>query len=191
MSTKVTKSKASESAAKSTKTTKTTRSKKDPNAPKRPQTAFILYMSDNRQRIKDQNPGIAFTDVPKIGAQEWKTAKAVTKNKYQALADKERVRYEREKEHYVPDESFKKLKRKKDPNAPKRPLTVYMLFANARQSVIKKQHPEFTQQQVIKRVGEDWRNLTEKDKVVYQKQHEKEQARYQSEKEKYEAQKTK
>lgn len=191
MSTKVTKSKSVGASEPAVKSTKTTRSKKDPNAPKRPQTAFILYMSDNRQRIKDQHPGIIFTDVPKVGAQEWKNAKAATKNKYQALAEKERVRYEREKESYVPDESFKKLKRKKDPNAPKRPLTVYMLFANARQNVIKKQHPELRQQLVIKRVGEDWRNLSEKDKVVYQKQRAVEQARYQSEKEKYEAQKEK
>ena len=45
------------------------------------------------------------------------------KNTFNGMAEKDRVRYEREMKNYVPPagDSKKGKKRKKDPNAPKRP----------------------------------------------------------------------
>ena len=43
------------------------------------------------------------------------------KKAFNDMADRDRIRYEREMKHYVPPAGAKAKKRKKDPNAPKRP----------------------------------------------------------------------
>ena len=45
---------------------------------------------------------------------------------------KDKQRYEREMAHYVPQDGFqkgKRQKRKKDPNAPKRPQTAFFVYS--------------------------------------------------------------
>lgn len=48
---------------------------KDSDKPKRPQTAFMLWLNSNREKIKEDNPGISFTDVAKKGGELWKEMK--------------------------------------------------------------------------------------------------------------------
>lgn len=45
------------------------RKNKDPNAPKRNQSAFFLWMGENRERIK--KPGMSVGDVAKAAGVEW------------------------------------------------------------------------------------------------------------------------
>lgn len=45
---------------------------KDPNMPKRPLSAYFLWLSESRERIKKENPGISMTEVSKKGGEEWK-----------------------------------------------------------------------------------------------------------------------
>ena len=46
---------------------------KDPNKPKRPQSSYFLWLNANRERIKEENPGIAITELSKKAGEEWKT----------------------------------------------------------------------------------------------------------------------
>ena len=59
-------------AAAANATSKSKKTAKDPNAPKRPQTAFFQFMAENRERIIEENPGIANTDISKKGGEMWK-----------------------------------------------------------------------------------------------------------------------
>lgn len=76
------------------------RKKKDPNAPKRGQTAYFLYMNENRDKVKAANPGIAFGDVAKVVAEQWKSVSAEDKQHYEELAAADKQRYLREMETY-------------------------------------------------------------------------------------------
>jgi hypothetical protein len=40
--------------------------KKDPNKPKRNMSAFFLYSNANRDRVKEENPGVAFGQIVSI-----------------------------------------------------------------------------------------------------------------------------
>jgi hypothetical protein len=177
----------SKAPAKTTKTTKTTRPKKDPNAPKKPLPGFMLYLNDNRSRIKQEHPGITVTETSKVGGKEWKTVKPAIKKKYQDLADLDKERYEKEMANYVPDESFKKMKKKKDPNAPKKNTGAYLIFTSKRQKEIKKKNPDMKQQDIISQIGAEWRGMTEDQKKPYFALEEKDRKRYQMEMEKYQA----
>jgi len=56
----------------------------------------------------------------------------------------------------------KRNKKKKDPNAPKRPQSAYFLWLNEHREQIKKENPGISLTDLSKRAGEMWRELTDK-----------------------------
>jgi hypothetical protein len=57
-------------------------------------------------------------------------------------------------------------RKRKDPNAPKRAMTAYMLFSQEKRTQIKTDHPTVGFGQVGKLLGEAWAALPEGDKRV-------------------------
>jgi len=80
-----------------------------------------------------------------------------------------------------------KVKRKKDPNAPKRGLSAYMFFANDNREKVREDHPGIKFGEVGKLLGEKWKALSEKDKIPYEKRAQDDKARYEAEKARYNA----
>jgi len=60
--------------------------------------------------------------------------------------------------------STRKKGSKKDKNAPKRPMSAYMLFLGEKREQIKKDNPDITFTDIPKRAGEMWKALTDKTK---------------------------
>jgi len=69
---------------------------KDPNAPKRPQTAYFMWLNENRSRLT--KPGMAVTDVSKAAGAEWN--KITEKSKWEKMAAQDKIRYQREMAAY-------------------------------------------------------------------------------------------
>lgn len=59
---------------------KKSKKERDDGRPKRPTTAFMIWLNENREKIKTDNPGISFTDIAKKAGEIWKemTDKKVT-----------------------------------------------------------------------------------------------------------------
>lgn len=73
------------------------KNKKDPNAPKRALSAFFWFCSDERNRVKASLPaGSSVGVVSKECARIWSGLSASQKAKYEALAAKDKVRYDKE-----------------------------------------------------------------------------------------------
>uniref|UniRef100_A0A915MK91 FACT complex subunit SSRP1 n=1 Tax=Meloidogyne javanica TaxID=6303 RepID=A0A915MK91_MELJA len=72
--------------------------KKDPNAPKRNQTAFFLWQTENRSKIKKEGDTIAETATR--AGQMWKEMSAEDKQPYEQKAKEDKERYEREMKIY-------------------------------------------------------------------------------------------
>ncbi len=155
---------------------------KKSGAPKRPSSAFILYMNDNRERIKAQNPNATFGELSKIGSAEWKQVKPVVKSKYEKLAEQDKVRYEREMSNYVPSPEDKKKRKKKDPNAPKKAKSAYIFYVNAKMAKARKDNPDLAMPQIISLIADNWKDLNEKEKKPYYDMAAKDKARYEAEK---------
>jgi len=47
------------------------RQKKDPNAPKRAMPAYMIWLSENREAIKSENPGISIGEISKKAGEKW------------------------------------------------------------------------------------------------------------------------
>ncbi|KAK4490788.1 hypothetical protein RD792_001501 [Penstemon davidsonii] len=65
------------------------------------------------------------------------------------------------------DNNKKKTKKEKDPLKPKHPLSAYFVFSNERRTALSEENK--TVQEVAKITGEEWKNMTEKQKAPYEK----------------------
>jgi len=57
--------------------------------PKRPLSAYMLWLNDNRESIKRENPGIKVTEVAKRGGELWRALKDKSKWEQKAVEAKE------------------------------------------------------------------------------------------------------
>ena len=64
------------------------------------------------------------------------------------------------------DPSFTKIKAKRDPNKPKRPLTCYTLFCNEIRDDLMKKHPKLNFSEINKKLGKKWNELENKQKYI-------------------------
>ena len=103
--------------------------KKDPNKPKGRMSAYAFFVQTRRAEKKAKGEDVQFTEFSKECSDIWKEldkpGKEKEKKKYYDMADKDRVRYEREMASYKPPpggdkRKGKRAKKYKDPNQPKR-----------------------------------------------------------------------
>ncbi|CAI7677147.1 Non-histone chromosomal protein 6 [Penicillium manginii] len=76
------------------------RRKKDPNAPKRGLSAYMFFANDNRDKVREENPGITFGQVGKMLGDKWKALTETERKPYDAKAATDKKRYEEEKAKY-------------------------------------------------------------------------------------------
>jgi len=94
------------------KGTKKGKKKKDPNAPKRALSAFFWFCADERPKAREVRPDASVGDIAKELGEKWKNCPADLKKKYEALALKDKQRYERENSAYKAKEGNPKGSKK-------------------------------------------------------------------------------
>jgi structure-specific recognition protein 1 len=172
------------------------RAKKDPNAPKKSLSAYLFFSNAKRDQVKLENPDIAgkVGDIAKKLGEMWKELSDADKEPYNKMAEQDKERYAREMANYTPPEntgepSPKKKKVKKDPNAPKKSLSAYLFFSNAKRDQVKLENPDIAGKvgDIAKKLGEMWKELSDADKEPYNKMAEQDKERYAKEMEAYNA----
>ena len=78
-----------------------------------------------------------------------------------------------------------KIKKRRDPRIPKRPMTSFMFFCNEFRNQIWAENPEFKMGDVAKELGKRWKQLSEVQKEKYSKMNEVDKERYEEEYETY------
>ncbi|KAK4224590.1 Non-histone chromosomal protein 6 [Podospora fimiseda] len=79
------------------------RAKKDPNAPKRGLSAYMFFANEQRENVREENPGVSFGQVGKILGERWKALSDKQRAPYEAKAAADKKRYEDEKQAYNAD----------------------------------------------------------------------------------------
>jgi len=90
-------------AAKRVTKPKAEKKKKDPNAPKRGLSAYMFFANEQRENVRDENPGISFGQVGKALGERWKALNEKQRAPYEAKAALDKKRYEDEKASYNAD----------------------------------------------------------------------------------------
>lgn len=62
----------------------------------------------------------------------------------------------------------RKEKKSKDPNAPKRPPSAYLLFQNEVREKVKTEHPDMAYRELLGVIAQRWKALTEEQKNTYE-----------------------
>ena len=63
-------------------------------------------------------------------------------------------------------EKVKRVPKPKDPNAPKRPPSAYLIYQNAMREELKAAHPEFSYKEILKEIAARWGKITPEEKEV-------------------------
>ncbi|CAG9561749.1 unnamed protein product [Danaus chrysippus] len=90
---------------------KSKKREKDVNAPKRPATAFMLWLSEHRKGIIEDNPGIKVTEIAKKGGELWRDLK--DKTEWEEKANKAKEEYNQAMKKYKDSGAADEFKQKK------------------------------------------------------------------------------
>jgi hypothetical protein len=156
---------------------------KNSNKPKRGLSAFMFYIRERHKPIKDAEPNISFGEIGKKIGLEWGSLTYGEKARFQKLAVADKARYEKEMENYTPSPGrvTKKRRKKKDPNAPKRSKSAFMLFAIERRPQLVEENPEWSFTDYGIKMGEEWRGMADLNKAKYENASKEDKIRYDKE----------
>jgi len=145
---------------------------KDPNAPKKPLSAYFLFSQEERLKVKNENPDYSITEVAKELGRRWATLDPGLKATYENRYQEARKAYDSEMGQFKPQ------KKKKDPNAPKQPLSAYFIFSTEERLRVKEENQSFSICEVAKELGRRWAEMDPGLKQRYQARAEEERQKY-------------
>jgi len=145
---------------------------------KRPKSAYLHFITENRERIKEQNPGISNADLVKRAAEVWNQCTPEQKAPYEQLHKNDQDRYQKELQENNSGKRRKKSATQKQKEAAaasangaapavKKELTPYFKFKSEVMPALRQQHPNVKMADMMKMVGEMWRNLPEEKRNQY------------------------
>ena len=82
-----------------------------------------------------------------------------------------------------------KFKKRKDPKAPKKPLTGYLHFCQERRSKLSEKYPDMKMTELSSKLGKLWKSLPANKRKPYEDMYAKDRDRYDAEMEEYNASK--
>uniref|UniRef100_A0A674PJG5 High mobility group box 2b n=1 Tax=Takifugu rubripes TaxID=31033 RepID=A0A674PJG5_TAKRU len=153
----------------------------DVNKPKGKTSAYAFFVQTCREEHRKKNPeqSVNFAEFSKKCSERWKGLSASDKKCFEDMAKADKVRYNREMRDYVPPKGFGKRGRKrKDPNAPKRPPSAFFVFCSEYRPSVKQQYPGLSIGDCAKKLGEMWSKLTQSEKQPYEEKAQKLREKY-------------
>lgn len=165
----------------------------DPNAPKRGKSAYLFFCNAMRDKVKKTlGPDSKATDVTRELGVQWNSLKEDSSrrkeiSKYEVMAAEDKVRYQQERDNYVPDEAAlitKKPRRVKTPSTgPKRAKSSYLFFCTEMRDKVRDEIDDNSATNVTRELGIRWNTLKQEGKIQkYEKLAEQDKLRYQTEK---------
>ena len=141
--------------------------------PKRPRTAYHFFYDARRKEELDKDPERDNNELSKQIGEEWKVMKDDDKTPYELDAASAKAEYEAACRDYEVA-SGKKM----EDCQPKKPLTAYMIFFQARHLEQKSGAGEKSVDDFSKKTGAEWKKMTEDEKYTYYEQSRESKAAY-------------
>lgn len=153
--------------------------RKAPNAPKRFKSSYICFFMAKQPAIKEELGDLGtVTNISKRSAEMWKNISTEERAEWDDVAAKDKQRYMVEKAQYTGPWQVPWKRVKKDPSAPKRPMSAFLYFSQGKRSQIKNENPEIKNTEVSRILGELWRNLSAEERFPYVEQEKIERGKY-------------
>jgi len=147
------------------------KARKDPSKPKKTTTAWMCFCNANRKELLDK--GMKVTEASKELGKMWAELSDEDKEPFVKLVEKDKKRYAKEMENYVPppkqadddedSQEGKKKKKEKKERKPRKP-SGYILYGSDQRPNIKKESPDMKAPDVMRAIGAGWKALTEEER---------------------------
>jgi len=150
-----------------------------------------------RAQFKAMNPGMTFGQLAKYTSAMYSDLSQSEKEAWLARAEADKSRYLQQLASYVPPPGYdskgdaivspmytrpgRKGKPERDPNAPKRNLSAYLLYQNGMRDQFKRENPGMTFGQLAKYTSHMYKNLTPDEKATWEARAEQDKARFDAE----------
>ena len=106
-------------------------------------------------------------DLLKVFASAWRALSEKERAYWDGQAREDKVRFVQEKATYTGPWKQPKKRAKKDPSAPKRPMSAFLKFSKTRRKTVKEENPDVSNTDVSRLLGEIWRNASDAEKAPY------------------------
>ncbi|CDO95272.1 unnamed protein product [Kluyveromyces dobzhanskii CBS 2104] len=133
--------------------------------PKRPPTAFSYYFSQVHKNIVETH-NVRIPAAMKIAGEQWQTLSESEKQKYSDALKPLQQKYTAEYEAYA-----KTL-------PPKKPATTFGSFLKEKSPLLKSEHPDLDQTEIMKLASSKWKSLDPSIKEQYQTRYSQQLAQY-------------
>lgn len=155
------------------------------NKPRGRITSYAFFVKTCKEEHERQHPGVKldFKEFSKTCAAKWNSMVPNEKRPFERMSEQDKIRYENEMASYIPPpgEKKRKLKRARDPNAPKRALSAFFFFCKSERPKIIEVSPNLKVSEVATELGRRWRSATTADKAMYEANAIQDKARYEQE----------
>ena len=157
--------------------------------PPQPARSAFMCFSDLKKDEILQKHGMSrnHEDILNLVADEWKKLSDKDRAYWDEQSRNDKVRYVREKAAWNGPSLVPKRRAKKNPLAPKRPMSAFLKFSQTRRTMVKKENPDMSNTDVSRLLGEMWRNASPKETAPYREQELLERAIYNKDIKKFKA----
>ncbi|CAF3186755.1 unnamed protein product [Rotaria socialis] len=155
---------------------------KELHKPKGRMSAYTFFVQKCRDEHRKAYPNenANFSEFSKKCAEKWKTMTESEKAKFAAQAEIDKQRFDREMAIYQPGEKRTK-KKKKDPLAPKRPLSAFFHYCKEERPKLKAINPSLSVGEIAKELGDRWNHTAPDGKLTYEESAQRDKERYEKE----------
>ncbi|KAI0984056.1 hypothetical protein GJ496_005664 [Pomphorhynchus laevis] len=130
-------------------------------------TFFVQTCRDEHRRwYPDEN--VNFTEFSKKCSARWKLMTEEQKSRFVEMSNGDKHRYESEMAKYNPPSGESRKRKKRDPLAPKRPLSAFFLFCQEERPKVREEHPSASISEIAKVMGEKWSKIDPERKKAYE-----------------------
>lgn len=142
-------------------------------------SGYYIFAQEETQKIRNQNPNLAIAEVAKELGYRWANLDPAEKMVYEF-----RHQELRKQQGHVPSyrprtvSSFKSHKKRRDPNAPKQPLTAFFIYSSEERQKVKDDNPTFSVVDVAKELGRRWNEISAELKQTFHQRADEERQKY-------------
>lgn len=116
-------------------------------------------------------------------AEEWRVVSKEERAHWENAASKDRQRYNKERKEFVP--SVRKVRRKKDASAPKRPMSAFLMWAQIKRRQLQSENPDIPNADISRMLGEKWRSASVDEKAPFLEREQNERRLYKAKMERF------
>ena len=161
---------------------------KDPFAPKPPLNSYMEFAADERSKIVAELGQVSTKEIGREAGLRWKNLSEEDKKKYVEKSRLNQQQYMMQKEVYEKNRGVEprdcqpnRKKKKRNPLAPKLPLSSYMEFAREQRTNVLAEFGKLSLSEVGRELGKRWQSLSKDEKEKYELKSKENRARYEAE----------